>query len=334
MSTSLRAKVADGRKTQTLTREAVVEALQLYGELYGPDFPQSAFAPSQAKRNGRPELVDLYYKGRPDGRRWPSLNAIKDKFGTWNAARGAAGFPPNSTGPASGRRKPGEAEPILNIRERLVYVSDDRAVAAMHRAKLAEEKLGRALERARIAEAKLKDRPVQTAPKIVTRTQTKTVTKVVKVTDDEELRAVRIRLADTEAALRAVKDQLKAENLEHGRMVDQIAQARSEATQSRSEAKEAVTAMLAAESRQRAAERLTERLRRDLAEQGRAITGEKRRLTRAELTRLRTEGPAGPAVLAKALDSLAKARRRDSKEQLERALLEVASAAVAWHGRL
>src|ERR1700758_999100 len=92
----------DTRKGRS--RTYYIEALREYARLFGDDFPQSAFAPSQAKRNGRPDLVEVYYQPRPSGGNWPSLNAIKLHFGSWNEAREAAGFPPNQTGPASGRR--------------------------------------------------------------------------------------------------------------------------------------------------------------------------------------------------------------------------------------
>ncbi len=128
------------RGDQVLSREDVKQALLQYAQLYGTDFPQSAFAPSQANRNGRPELVERYYAGRtpgePDSEPWISLNGIKSKYdGSWNAARKDAGLPLNTTGPREDRprRKPGEADPILNVRERRVVVDRTATVTFLER---------------------------------------------------------------------------------------------------------------------------------------------------------------------------------------------------------
>jgi hypothetical protein len=58
-------------------------------------------------------------------------------------------------------------------------------------------------------------------------------------------------------------------------------------------------------------------------------------LPAARLTALRDgEGPAGPAVLAGALRALARARASGDRTALDRALAEIASAAVRWRDRL
>jgi hypothetical protein len=59
------------------------------------------------------------------------------------------------------------------------------------------------------------------------------------------------------------------------------------------------------------------------------------RLPATRLTALRdADGPAGPAVLAGALRALARARADGDRTALDRALAEVASAAVRWRDRL
>jgi hypothetical protein len=64
------------------------------------------------------------------------------------------------------------------------------------------------------------------------------------------------------------------------------------------------------------------------------VCGEQRRLTAAELAALRAGGPSGPAVLASALKTLARARATGDRTALAGALGELASAAVRWRDRL
>lgn len=381
MST-VRAKVADGRHVGALTRDDVIEALREYGRLYGPAFSQGAFNPATAKRNGWPELVDRYYKGRPDGRPWPSLNAIKTKFGgSWNEARAAAGFDPNPTGPAGGRRKNGEAKPILDVRERLVYVPNEKTkqlaekVSRLHdRVRSLTEQRDRLREKVR----NLRDRPTEKVvrEKVVrepAKTKTKTITKTVKVRDERALERLRSKLADEQAIRRAVEDQLRAEQTAHRRdkgdlatnseRIDELKSEVKEATRERDRALDRLTASqqlvsdlhsevekarekalgaaeAAAEStlvhraevRAEAAETRAARAERQMAEQGAAITGERRRLRPDELAELRSNGPAGPSVMADALKQLAKAR--SGHGDLGAALTVVASAAVQWRDRL
>jgi hypothetical protein len=59
-----------------------------------------------------------------------------------------------------------------------------------------------------------------------------------------------------------------------------------------------------------------------------------RRLTGGELSELREGGPAGPAVLAKALRNLARARAAGDRGGQASALAEIASAAVRWRDRI
>ncbi|WCB93682.1 hypothetical protein DSM104299_02398 [Baekduia alba] len=85
----------------------------------------------------------------------------------------------------------------------------------------------------------------------------------------------------------------------------------------------------------RTAEARASAAERELRETVAAINGEARRLTAEELARLRADGPSGPAVLATALKSLARARARDgSPTELQSALIAVASAAITWRERI
>ncbi|PTL56432.1 hypothetical protein C7Y72_15840 [Paraconexibacter algicola] len=73
---------------------------------------------------------------------------------------------------------------------------------------------------------------------------------------------------------------------------------------------------------------------RELRETVAAVRGEPRRLAPEELAELRADGPAGPAVLATALQDLAAARRHGGEQRLAAALRRVAEAAVTWQERI
>lgn len=90
----------------------------------------------------------------------------------------------------------------------------------------------------------------------------------------------------------------------------------------------------AADEAARRAELRAAKAEREYAELATAATGAPRRLTQSELDALRSEGPAGPALLADALKALALARRTDNPQKLNEALTLVASAAVTWRDRL
>jgi hypothetical protein len=84
----------------------------------------------------------------------------------------------------------------------------------------------------------------------------------------------------------------------------------------------------------RRAEARAARAEREYAEVATAATGEPRKLTPSELEALRSDGPAGPALLADAIKALAGARRSNDRLRLEEALAQIASAAVTWRDRL
>ncbi|HEY6763080.1 MAG TPA: hypothetical protein VI318_26495 [Baekduia sp.] len=227
------------------------------------------------------------------------------------------------------------------VRERVV---DDAAVArAERRAAAAEVKAATAATRAKeaIDDAKVDAAEARVAAK--------------------RLSSRLERAEATIAALREERQALKADvrgGVERLRMVERsLDSARAEARAARSEADaaHALRAVAAAEpvsadaaavraaqaeaaaarGAARKAETRASTAERELLETVAALNGEARRLTPDELASLRADGPSGPAVLAAALKSLARARARDgSPTVLQSALLDVASAAITWRERI
>jgi len=65
-----------------------------------------------------------------------------------------------------------------------------------------------------------------------------------------------------------------------------------------------------------------------------AVTGERRKLSKAELNDLRKRGPAGEALVLRALADLSKAKKTNNRVAMDAALYALASAAVSWKERL
>ena len=143
------------------------------------------------------------------------------------------------------------------------------------------------------------------------------------LTDDSRSAAADAnRLRDALTASEARVDRLRSELVE-AQAVDGDARERAVASD----------LVAKAEARAEHAEVRAARAEREMAEQGAAVVGELRKLTRAELDELRAKGPAGPVVLAGALKKLGMARKLGGSD-LDAALLLVARAALAWRERL
>lgn len=278
--------VADGRKVGALTREQAIDALKEYARLYGDDFPSAAFNPGNAKWSDRRDLIERYRAGRPDGSRWPSLNAIKALFptrehprGSFSEARRAAGLEANTPGPA--RRSGVELAPIRDEREHIVYVQTDKSKQAAERAQRAEAQLARARARAERAEVLLaeerarrramprvreprervvRERVVVSEPVV----KTKTITKQVKVRDERALERMRLKLEDERTARRAESDQLRAAVRDRDAARRSVAGQEVVAEQAVSAAREAHRERKAAQDAARALEARVERLRDEL----------------------------------------------------------------------
>jgi 5-methylcytosine-specific restriction endonuclease McrA len=261
-----------GGRQETWTRDRLIDALRRYAELYGPAFTASAFSPSTAKwRDDDDETVERYYRGDPvTGEPWPSLNAIKSKFGgSFNEARVAAGLPANRPGPSRRKRPDGAHRPVRDVSHanatRTVFVEkkgvDDERVAALERRlELAQQRARRleeALERSRAAR--------RARPKA----------KTVRVGDASAARArdrAVARLAEAREALQATRKEVTEARSAATRMASRLERAESTISELRAERRELREAATAADDRRSVAERMlaeasedVERMREDAA---------------------------------------------------------------------
>jgi hypothetical protein len=216
------------------------------------------------------------------------------------------------------------------VRER---VTDAAALARITRAREAAE--ARALTlKTDLAEAKMDAAEARrTAAKLASRLERAEAT----ITDARAAkRGVGAELADAQAAAERALQRAEAAEVA-------LAAARSsavrvervvEAPPEQAVVDEALGRAAAAEDASARAEARAAKAERDYAEVAVAATGAPRKLTSTELEELRSDGPAGPALLADALKSLGVARRADNRLKLEEALAQVASAAVTWRDRL
>jgi chromosome segregation ATPase len=223
-------------------------------------------------------------------------------------------------------RTPRIARPVIETKTKIIR-DDSAARKAERAAERADKRAADAVAARRATEDQLKaanqeaTRERGAASRAVARAEAATE---MAASADQERRAAereRDRLADRvaglEASLRAAQ-----EDVEHA------------SAQSADAVKAAAVNDLVrrAETRAQEAEIRAARAEREMAEQGAAVTGERRRLTAAEINELRRRGPAGPVVLGAALKRLAKARA--GRDDLGEALSEVASASLSWKDRL
>jgi hypothetical protein len=216
------------------------------------------------------------------------------------------------------------------VRER---VTDAAALARVTRAREAAEVRALALK-GELAEAKMDAAEARrTAAKLASRLERAEAT----ITDARAAkRGVGAELADAQAA--AERALQRAEAAESALIVARSSAVRVErvveSAPEQAVVDEALARAATAEDAASRADARAAKAERDYAEVAVAATGAPRKLTSAELEELRSDGPAGPALLADALKSLAVARRTDNRFKLEEALALVASAAVTWRDRL
>jgi DNA repair exonuclease SbcCD ATPase subunit len=215
------------------------------------------------------------------------------------------------------------------VRER---VTDAAALARVQRGREAAEARAAALK-SELAEARMDAAEARrTAVKLASRLERAEAT----VADARaQKRGVGAELADAQAAVERAEARAAAAEQELAEArgvvrVERVVQAPPE----QQIVDEALARARAAEEAARRAESRAVKAEREYAEVAVATTGAPRKLTASELDALRAEGPAGPALLADALKTLAVARRTDNRTKLEEALAQVASAAVTWRDRL
>jgi hypothetical protein len=216
------------------------------------------------------------------------------------------------------------------VRER---VTDAAALARVTRAREAAEARALALK-SELAEAKMDAAEARrTAAKLASRLERAEAT----ITDARaQKRGVGVELAEAQAAVqraeaRAAEAERRAELAASTAVrVERVVEAPPE----RAVLDEALGRAAAAEDIAARAEARAAKAEREYAAVAVAATGAPRKLTSAELEELRSDGPAGPALLADALKAMGVARRSDNRFKLEEALVQVASAAVTWRDRL
>ena len=216
------------------------------------------------------------------------------------------------------------------VRER---VTDAAALARVTRAREAAEARAVTLK-AELAEAKMDAAEARrTAARLASRLERAEAT----ITDARAAkRGVGAELAEAQAAAERAAERADAAEraLADARQttvrVERVVQAPPEqAVLDEALARAAVAEAAAVRAEARAA-----KAEREYAEVAVAATGAPRKLTAGELEALRSDGPAGPALLADALKALGVARRSDNRFKLEEALAQVAGAAVTWRDRL
>jgi len=215
------------------------------------------------------------------------------------------------------------------VRERVV---DGTAVQrARARADKARQEAAEKVERARAGETEAKQAATRLAARLERAEATITTTRAQKA----EMGAL---LAERTVERDRLEDRAVAAERQVDELREQVALLRARPPVVKSADREAVElAELEAREAQRArdeAEVRAARAERELRETVALVTGQARQLTSEEIAALRTDGPAGPAMLASAITELAQARRRGGRADVDAALRKVAAAAETWRGRL
>ncbi|MEA2282737.1 MAG: Homing endonuclease associated repeat [Solirubrobacteraceae bacterium] len=346
------ARFAGGPRVRRWTRELIIAKIREWNDRYGEPPSSADWNPSLARWRAQEWRAERYREGV-----WPSTNAAKRPFdGSFDAAVRAAGLEPRRPGPR--RRPAGAARPDVAQRgpappralEDELAETHDRLRGAEARADALERRLARAELRAERAEDQIGDaarrrrasRAADQAGRARrSREQAKVSERAVRADTVDRLEAA---VADADARVRASDDQAEAASRDasDARRSGYAAELRAVEAEARAEAAERLAALHAAADRDveatlhaaEAAEaraRAAERSARELAT---LVCGQPRRLTTAELAALRDGGPSGPAVLAGALKTLARARADADRVALDAALADLASAAVRWRDRL
>ena len=342
------AQTAGGRRIRRWTRDTIIDKIREWEARYGEPPCSADWNPSLARWRAQEWRIERYQEGV-----WPSTNAVKRPFGgSFDAAVRAAGFVPARPGP---RRAAGLARPAVDQREPLAprepgdEPGAEQARLAEARVAALERRLAAAERRAERAEAQVADarRRARRANEQAgrarrARERSRATERELRATTTEAIERIAI---DAEARVRATTDQAEAASRDatEARRAARSAEARAAEAEVRAEAAERLEAVAraelasegagAAQAAAKAAERRAATAERTARELATLVCGEPRRLTPDELDVLRVGGPSGPAVLARALKELGRARAVGNGE-LVAALTEVASAAIRWRDRL
>ena len=290
--------------------------------------------PEQAHRadmspEGRAMLAAAMAQAREAERRIAALEAKLDRAGERAVRLTADRDCARRAGRPAAQAANGSVKPKV-IRERVV---DDAAVArAQRRAAAAEAKAQVGVREAReqFAGARMDAAEARTiAKRMAAKLERAEATIGTLRGERRELKAGQDRLADQLVAAERLLERARAEaeRVPDVVTVREAAPGAAELRAARTEAGRARRA--AAEAELRAA-----RAERELRETVAAVRGEARKLTAAELDELRSQGPAGPAVMAEALKALATARKSNNPMRMQDALRRVAQAAVTWQERI
>jgi len=143
----------------------------------------------------------------------------------------------------------------------------------------------------------------------------------------EERRDLRTAADEARADAQRAEDRAVAAERERDELADREPVVIREASPEQAVLTEAKRARRSAELRAARAER-------ELLDTVSAVTGERRKLSKAELNDLRKRGPAGEALVLRALADLSKAKKTNNRVAMDAALYALASAAVSWKERL
>ena len=336
------------------TRDTIIEKIREWEARYGEPPCSADWNPSLARWRAQEWRIERYQEGV-----WPSTNAVKRPFGgSFDAAVRAAGFVPARPGP---RRAAGLARPAVEQREPLAPRATSttalarRPPSACARPRRASPRSSAAWRRraprgarrgaGRATLAAARAAPSEQAGRARRARERSRVDRARAASDAQPKRSSASRSTPRRACAprptrprrpRATRPRPAGPPAPPRRARPRPRRAPRRPSGSRRSARaELASEGAAARRRPRrrppsGAPRRRERTARELAT---LVCGEPRRLTPDELDALRVGGPSGPAVLARALKELARARAVGNGE-LVAALSEVASAAIRWRDRL
>src|SRR5438105_4002720 len=80
-----------GARASRYSRAEIVDAIRRWAGQYGAPPTRQDWEPSDARRSGNPRRAERFEAGE-----WPSARMVRRQFGSFGAARAAAGFEPGA----------------------------------------------------------------------------------------------------------------------------------------------------------------------------------------------------------------------------------------------